>query len=230
MFWDKNCPWEDQPVWDIFCPKQADFVRDNFAGISHEVFAEKIRLLWFWGTEAAFGIAAVSAADCSDGRPGSEWMRAGGRGGRRGDFRSGSICRGVTAVFRRQPDGRGGGFFPGAGISVTEDGEYTSRDEVAAYLHAFGHLPSNYITKREAEAAGWDPKAGNLGEVAPGKSIGGSRFGNYEGSLPEADGRKYFECDIDYDGGSRNAKRIVYSSDGLIFYTDDHYRTLERLY
>ena len=116
------------------------------------------------------------------------------------------------------------------GLSVTEDGEYTSRDEVAAYLHAFGHLPSNYITKREAEAAGWDPKAGNLGEVAPGKSIGGSRFGNYEGSLPEADGRKYFECDIDYDGGSRNAKRIVYSSDGLIFYTDDHYRTFERLY
>ena len=117
-----------------------------------------------------------------------------------------------------------------AGLSVTEDGEYTSRDEVAAYLHVFGHLPSNYITKREAEAAGWDPKAGNLWEVAPGKSIGGSRFGNYEGSLPEADGRKYFECDIDYDGGSRNAKRIVYSSDGLIFYTDDHYRTFERLY
>ena len=116
------------------------------------------------------------------------------------------------------------------GLSVTEDGEYTSRDEVAAYLHAFGHLPSNYITKRKAEAAGWDPKAGNLWEVAPGKSIGGSRFGNYEGSLPEADGRKYFECDIDYDGGSRNAKRIVYSSDGLIFYTDDHYRTFERLY
>ena len=118
----------------------------------------------------------------------------------------------------------------GAGVSVAEDGEYTSRDEVAAYLHAFGHLPPNYITKREAEALGWDPRAGNLWEVAPGKSIGGSRFGNYEGSLPEADGRKYFECDIDYDGGSRNAKRIVYSSDGLIFYTEDHYRTFERLY
>ena len=113
---------------------------------------------------------------------------------------------------------------------VTEDGEYTSKEEVAAYLHQFGHLPSNYITKKEAEALGWDSREGNLWEVAPGKSIGGSRFGNYEGSLPDKNGRKYYECDIDYTGGYRGAKRIIYSGDGLIYYTEDHYKTFEKLY
>lgn len=113
---------------------------------------------------------------------------------------------------------------------VEESGEYTSKEEVAAYLNEYGHLPENYITKKEAQALGWDSKAGNLDEVAPGKSIGGDYFGNYEGSLPEADGRSYHECDIDYEGGRRNAKRIVYSDDGLIYYTEDHYETFELLY
>ena len=118
----------------------------------------------------------------------------------------------------------------GADITVTEDGTYSSRDEVALYLHLYGHLPSNYITKQDAEAIGWDASRKNLWKVAPGKSIGGSRFGNYEGLLPDEKGRKYYECDIDYNGGGRNAKRIVYSNDGLIFYTDDHYETFEQLY
>ena len=115
-------------------------------------------------------------------------------------------------------------------VSVDESGGYTSKDEVAAYLNTYGHLPDNYITKNEAKALGWDSKEGNLGEVAPGKSIGGDYFGNYEGNLPEASGRKYYECDIDTDGGYRGAKRIVYSSDGLIYYTEDHYETFELLY
>ena len=76
----------------------------------------------------------------------------------------------------------------------------------------------------------WNASRGNLWDVAPGKSIGGSRFGNYEGLLPEARNRKYTECDIDYDGGYRNSKRIIFSNDGLIFYTEDHYRTFEQLY
>ena len=113
---------------------------------------------------------------------------------------------------------------------IEEDGTYTSREEVAAYLHEYGHLPDNYITKKEAEALGWVSSEANLGEVAPGKSIGGSRFGNYEGLLPEKKGRNYYECDIDYTGGRRNAKRIVYSDDGLIFYTEDHYESFEQLY
>lgn len=113
---------------------------------------------------------------------------------------------------------------------IDQEGSYTGKDQVALYLHIYGKLPDNYMTKREAEDIGWDPGKGNLEDVAPGKSIGGSRFGNREGLLPEKDGRSYYECDIDYDGGYRGGKRIVYSNDGLIYYTEDHYNTFELLY
>ena len=113
---------------------------------------------------------------------------------------------------------------------VEEDGTYTSKEEVAEYLHTYGHLPSNFITKKEAKKLGWVSKEGNLWEVAPGMSIGGDYFGNYEGILPEAEDRDYYECDIDFDGTYRNGKRIVFSNDGLIYYTDDHYETFELLY
>lgn len=113
---------------------------------------------------------------------------------------------------------------------IREDGNYRSKEEVALYLHTYGHLPDNYISKKEAQSLGWDSKKGNLDEVAPGKSIGGSHYGNYEGQLPEKEGRKYYECDLDYEGGYRGAKRLVYSDDGLIFYTEDHYKTFEQLY
>ncbi|MBQ5576846.1 MAG: hypothetical protein IIT37_12425 [Bacteroidales bacterium] len=113
---------------------------------------------------------------------------------------------------------------------VKEQGQYTDKDRVALYIHTYGHLPDNYITKAEAQKLGWDNTLGNLKKVAPGKSIGGDRFGNYEGQLPKANKRKYFECDIDYKSGKRNAKRIVFSNDGLIFYTDDHYKTFQQLY
>ena len=104
---------------------------------------------------------------------------------------------------------------------------YSDKDHVAAYLRTYKELPPNYITKKEAQDLGWVSSQGNLWWVAPGMSIGGDRFGNYEGQLPDAKGRKYFECDIDFDGTYRNAKRIIYSSDGLIFYTEDHYNTFE---
>ncbi|MBQ7535074.1 MAG: ribonuclease [Stomatobaculum sp.] len=117
-----------------------------------------------------------------------------------------------------------------AGVAVHESGNYTSKDEVALYIHLYGHLPSNYISKRKAEERGWDSKAGNLDDVLPGMSIGGSGFGNYEGLLPAKKGRKYYECDIDYTGGHRNAKRIIYSNDGLVFYTENHYKSFEQLY
>ncbi|MCI2049044.1 MAG: ribonuclease [Lachnospiraceae bacterium] len=113
---------------------------------------------------------------------------------------------------------------------VTEEGTYSDKEHVALYLHLYGHLPDNYITKKEAESLGWVSSEGNLWDVAPGKSIGGSRFGNYDGNLPEKKGRKYYECDIDFDGTYRSAERIIYSSDGLIYYTGDHYKTFERLY
>ena len=114
--------------------------------------------------------------------------------------------------------------------AIDEDGTYTSKEDVAAYLHEYGHLPSNFITKKQARNLGWVSSEGNLWEVAPGMSIGGDYFGNYEGNLPEAKGRDYYECDIDTDGSYRGAKRIVFSNDGLIYYTEDHYETFELLY
>lgn len=118
---------------------------------------------------------------------------------------------------------------PAEGV-ISEDGTYTSKEDVAEYLHTYGHLPSNYIKKKAAQELGWVSSEGNLWDVAPGMSIGGDYFGNYEGTLPEADDRDYYECDIDFDGSYRGAKRIVYSNDGLIYYTEDHYETFELLY
>lgn len=105
----------------------------------------------------------------------------------------------------------------------------TSKDEVAAYIRDNGCLPDNFITKAEARELGWN--GGSLEPYAPGMCIGGDRFGNYEGLLPEKGGRTYYECDIDTLGAeTRGAKRIVYSSDGLIYYTEDHYESFELLY
>ena len=113
--------------------------------------------------------------------------------------------------------------------AIDEDGSYTSKDDVALYIHTYGRLPDNFITKKEAQALGWP--GGSLEPYAPGKCIGGSRFGNYEGLLPEKEGRTYTECDIDTLGAeSRGAKRIVFSNDGLIYYTGDHYESFELLY
>lgn len=112
---------------------------------------------------------------------------------------------------------------------IDENGIYTTKEDVALYIHVYGKLPSNFITKKEAEALGWS--GGSLEKYAANKCIGGSRFGNYEGRLPEKKGRSYTECDIDTLGAkSRGAKRIVFSNDGLIYYTQDHYETFELLY
>lgn len=110
-----------------------------------------------------------------------------------------------------------------------EDGSYTTKEDVALYIYAYGCLPDNFITKEEARELGWE--GGGLEECAPGMCIGGDHFGNYEGLLPEADGREYTECDIDTLGqDDRGAKRIVFSNDGLIYYTEDHYESFELLY
>ena len=79
--------------------------------------------------------------------------------------------------------------------AIAEDGSYTSKDEVALYIHTYGDY-----------------------------------YGNYEGVLPDEPGREYHECDIDYEAGNRNGKRIVYSNDGNIYYTEDHYNSFEHLY
>ena len=110
---------------------------------------------------------------------------------------------------------------------IDPDGYYTTKEDVALYIHTYGCLPANFMTKNEARALGWE--GGGLEDFAPGMCIGSDRFGNYEGLLPED--REYTECDIDTMGkDSRGAKRIVFSDDGLIYYTEDHYESFELLY
>lgn len=107
--------------------------------------------------------------------------------------------------------------------------DYDDKDRVALYLHLFGELPPHFITKKEAQKLGWD--GGEVEDFCTGAAIGGDYFGNYEGLLPKKKGRTYYECDIGTVGKrSRGAKRIIYSSDGLIYYTDDHYESFTLLY
>jgi guanyl-specific ribonuclease Sa len=113
--------------------------------------------------------------------------------------------------------------------AIDEAGTYTSKEDVSLYLSTYGHLPQNFITKSAARALGWS--GGGLDDYDNGKCIGGDRFGNNEGLLPEVRGRQYYECDIDtLHADSRGAKRIVFSNDGLIYYTEDHYDSFELLY
>ena len=112
-------------------------------------------------------------------------------------------------------------------VYVEYDCDYSTPEEVALYLHVFEELPPNYITKDEARKLGWDSSAGNLWDVAPGCSIGGDRFGNREGLLPKG---SWYECDVNYAGGYRGAERLLFSEDGMICYSGDHYNSYEVLY
>ncbi len=112
-------------------------------------------------------------------------------------------------------------------VNVTEDGQYCTADEVAAYIKEYHKLPSNYITKKQARDLGW--QGGPLKKYAPGKSIGGDIFTNRQHVLPDSD-YKYIECDINANGTSRGAERIVYNSgDFKVYYTDDHYNTFKEI-
>lgn len=113
--------------------------------------------------------------------------------------------------------------------AIEEDGWYYSKEDVALYIYTYGKLPENFITKNEARDLGWE--GGSVEHYKKGAAIGGDKFGNYEGLLPKKSGRKYYECDIDTNGkNSRGAKRIIFSNDGLIYYTDDHYESFSMLY
>ena len=128
----------------------------------------------------------------------------------------------------------GDGTSPAAAVpEVTEQaqaGPIIEPQEIADYLFEYGELPDNFITKKEAQALGWDNSRNYVSDVAPGKSIGGDYFGNYEGILPKDKGQKYHEADCYYTGGKRRAERIVYSSDGHVYYTEDHYATFTELF
>lgn len=106
----------------------------------------------------------------------------------------------------------------------------TSFHEVADYIKKYNRLPDNFITKKDAGTLGWNPSKGNLWAVAPGKSIGGDVFRNREKKLPVKRGRIWYEADIDYQGGKRGKDRILFSRDGLIYKTEDHYRTFTRMH
>ena len=111
---------------------------------------------------------------------------------------------------------------------IDEDGQYTTKEDVALYLWTYHRLPSNFITKSQARKLGWN--SGSVEKYAPGYAIGGDRFGNYEGRLPK--GKTYIECDIGTVGkSSRGACRIVYATDfSVIYYTADHYESFEIVY
>lgn len=112
---------------------------------------------------------------------------------------------------------------------IDEKGHYTTKDDVAAYLHYYHHLPSNFITKKQAQKLGW--KGGGLDEYLYEGCIGGDVFGNYEGRLPKKKSGHYHECDIDtMHQKKRGTKRLIYSQDGYIYYTKDHYETFDLLY
>lgn len=106
----------------------------------------------------------------------------------------------------------------------------TAPQDIADYIFAHGTLPDNFLTKNEARQLGWDSSKNYVSDVAPGYSIGGDKFGNYEGLLPDASGRKWYEADANYTAGPRGAERILYSSDGLVYYTNDHYQTFTEMH
>lgn len=118
------------------------------------------------------------------------------------------------------------------GVTASEldqDAYYYDLEHVVLYLHTYGTLPQNYITKDEAEALGWE--GGSIEEYKEGAAIGGDPFGNREGRLPTEELCYYTECDLDTNGADeRGAKRLVYSDTGLYFYTEDHYETFEEVY
>ena len=122
------------------------------------------------------------------------------------------------------------------GVVITEDllveygYDYYTDEEVALYLYVFRELPPNFLTKDEAYDLGWSSSKGNLWQVAYGLCIGGDKFGNREGILPDAKDRQWYEADVNYEGGYRGSERIVFSNDGLIYVTFDHYETFELLY
>lgn len=102
----------------------------------------------------------------------------------------------------------------------------TNERTVIDHVKTFHELPAYYITKSEARKHGWNPSSGNLCDVLPGKAIGGDRFTNREKQLPA--GAQYYEADVNYNCGNRGADRIVFTKDGDVWLTKNHYKTFEK--
>ncbi|SDQ71300.1 ribonuclease [Chryseobacterium soldanellicola] len=104
--------------------------------------------------------------------------------------------------------------------------QLTEEKAVINYVKQNHQLPDFYITKSEARKSGWNPSKGNLCDVLPGKAIGGDYFSNREGNLPK--GEKYFEADVNYNCGNRNADRIVFTKNGNVYLSKNHYKSFEK--
>lgn len=104
--------------------------------------------------------------------------------------------------------------------------ELTEEQKVIDYVKANHELPDYYLTKTEARNQGWVASEGNLCDVLPGRAIGGDKFSNREGNLPK--GEKYFEADVNYNCGNRNADRIVFTKNGEVWLTHNHYKSFEK--
>ena len=115
----------------------------------------------------------------------------------------------------------------GSNTSANKIDELTSEGIVVPYIKKHKKLPDYYITKKEARDKGWIAAEGNLCDVLPGKAIGGDVFTNREGNLPDKNNRTWYEADLNYNCGRRNADRVLFSNDGLIFVTHDHYKTFD---
>lgn len=110
--------------------------------------------------------------------------------------------------------------------TATEDG----KNGIDHFIFVYGFLPEYHISQNEAYLRGWRPWKGNLDQIAPGAVIGGDIYENRDGRLPDSLGRIWYEADFDYSGGYRNKRRIVFSNDGLMFVTYDHYLTFSEIY
>ncbi|SEV96890.1 ribonuclease [Chryseobacterium wanjuense] len=104
--------------------------------------------------------------------------------------------------------------------------QLTEEKTVINYVKQNHKLPDYYITKNKARELGWNPSKGNLCDVLPGKAIGGDKFSNREGTLPK--GENYFEADVNYNCGNRNADRIIFTKNGDVYLTKNHYKSFEK--
>lgn len=136
------------------------------------------------------------------------------------------VLAGAFLFFRDQPQAGGEAALRDSIVRSVD--QLTREDVVVPYVKKHQRLPEYYIKKGEAREKGWEPAAGNLCDVLPGRAIGGDLFSNREGGLPSAEKRKWFEADLNYKCGRRNADRLLYSSDGLLYVTHDHYKTFEQ--
>lgn len=136
---------------------------------------------------------------------------------------AGSVKKETVSYGSTSSDGASNNGNSSAQVSIDQ---LTEEKTVISYVKQNHKLPDYYITKNEARKQGWNPSKGNLCDILPGKAIGGDKFGNREGRLP--DGEKYFEADVNYHCGGRNADRIIYTQNGEVYLTKNHYKSFEK--